>query len=208
MRWVFRIIIILVLLAMLAFCGFIWLAQALALQNQIEDNLTLLRRDLILNDRNLSFSYQRAGVEMKGLSPAMTLVQPMLIYKKDNTEYRFTVPELSFVGGFTSNQIVSVTVSDTIQMTEKLQEDMPINTSLIPTDSIELNLIGSEGEGHLWQQFQLASPVDGTLRLERNDEVIGRLSYQFPKFPPSAMPRQYSSSLQLVIGRIHAKEGR
>lgn len=201
-KWIIGIIAVIILLVGLFLTWLLWLAAAYDLQKNLEDNLTLLKRDLIFEDRDLSFTYQDGGVEMKWLQPSYTLIQPMVIYNKGNDEYRFTADEITFHGSFSGNEVVTVKSPETIQMAHNSPNGQARVVKLKFEEILALELHSPEGEGYLWHHYQLPKNQSGTIVIHEGDKIEGRLRYDFYKMPPRNIIAPYSPHLDKVIQKI------
>lgn len=205
LKWILGIIALLVLIVALALGWLVWLAMAYDLQRNLEDNLTLLKRDTILQDRDLSLTYQDGGVEMSGLQPAYTLIQPMLIYVKGVDEYRFTADEMTFHGSFFGNETVTLKAPETIQMTRRVDNGKPEVLKLKFEDALTLDLVSVGVENPLWHQYQNPTNQSGTVQILKDDKIEGRINYEFYKLPERPLDPPYSPHIDRAIKQIEAK---
>ncbi len=204
-KWIVGILAVVILLVALAFTSLIWMVMAGDLQKNLEDNLTILRQHLIMNDRQLSFSYEDGGIEMKGLQPVYTLIQPLIIYKKGADEYRFSSDELSFHGSFSGNEMVRLESPPKIQMTHKSGDNFPKILMLDFEEVMELELLSADEKSHLWNRYQSPNHQSGVIKVMQADKIEGRVDYNFYKLPAQNLRPPYSPHIDKAIKHIEAK---
>ncbi len=204
MKIVLGILSVIILVAVSAFIYILWLASALNIQNEVLDNFVQIKQDLILSDRNLSFSYQSYGVEMEGLNPALTLIDPLLILKDGAQEYRFSAKEIRFVNPFFYGEATQVRAPEEVYYTVKNNADTPKNYILQLPSHLKLNLF-KQADSVMWESYQLPSFAKDTIVIKRDDTIVARLDYQFPKLPPRDLNPPYSPKLKMAIHAINQK---
>lgn len=194
-RWVLGILAMLVLVVVLGFTGFVWVAMAGGLQENVMNFLPVLKRELIFDDRNLQFSYEDYGVERRGFSPSVALIQPRLEVTEGDTRYLLNAPELSIIGSFTQLQQVQVELPRRMQLTIKKAGAEPRNLMLEAQDDFTLTLT-TLPETTMWHAYTL--PQAGELVLTVADgqgKRLGEKRYHYLPVAPTPYQAPYSPAL-------------
>lgn len=204
-KWVLIIIAIILLLAVIAFSAFIWLAMAGSLQRLVEDNMTMLRQDLILEDRSLSFEYESYGVEMNGLSPSVAISQPRIVYKQADVEYRITAPEVSVIGSFAQLHEVTLQAPPQVQLTVKQKNAPPHILQLELPSNLKLSLLteGDGSESHMLEYYKMADAASGKIMVKDDKTGINMpVKYFLPRTERKELGAPYSQYLVPVLRKF------
>lgn len=180
----------------------IWLAMANSLQSIVTTNITSLKQELIREDRTLSIGYYDYGVEMIGLSPAVTLSRPRIELTHQGKTYRFTAAELSFIGGFSSHREITVKAPQKIQLlTTNIQGENNLVT-LKNLEGLELTLLGDPITEGSWGHHEIDNPLSGHIEIYQKNHKTGQLPYNFYPFGERKITAPFSPSLIKLISRI------
>ncbi|MDG1287198.1 MAG: hypothetical protein P8P30_06485 [Rickettsiales bacterium] len=204
-KWLLGILVTIILLVVLGFTVFIWIVMAGGLQQVVDDNLTMLKQNTILHDRELAFEYEEYGVERIGLSPALTLSKPVLVLRIEGVEYRMTAPEISFIGSFTQLQQVVLRAPEEVKLTVKKLDLPPHVFKVNLPDNIQISLSTEPAKSQFWERYQLPEAITGTLKItDLNNGTEHSLNYDFPATKRERLILPYSVKLLPVVKRISA----
>ncbi len=202
-KWFLGILAVVVLLVALGVSVFVWVAMAGGLQQVVDDNLTLLKRNLILHDRELSFTYETYGVEPIGLSPAVTLSQPLLILKMEGVEYRVTAPEFSVIGSFTQLNKATLQAPEEVQVTVKKANNPPRIFKVNLPDNFAISVLAVLEESHLWEGYELSKAISGKVKVkDTNTGAQQTLNYTFPATGLKQLVPPYSKYLLPALKKV------
>lgn len=208
-KWILGIAAHLVLVAALGFAAFIWLAMATGLQTMVLDNLTSLKRQVILDDRALGFSYGSYGVEVKGfLQPTLTLSRVQVTLQDGATQYRLNADELSFLGSFTQLQDVALRAPQQVQLTINTDGKPPRNLMLSLPQQPQLHLLTSGAESPAWENYAAPKIQQGVVSV--TDDATGRkaeVKYTLPPVQANTIRPPFSRALLPVLKRFAASVG-
>ena len=204
-KLILGILAILVLVVALGFSAFVWVGMAGGLQQAVQDNLALLKRDLIMDDRQLTFDYQSYGIEPIGLSPAFTMIQPRIIAKSGPYEYRLTAPELSIIGSFSNLEEMVLQAPAKAQLTIKQENFPPRVLELDLPSHLRLSLLSKIDEAYLWQHYQLKQNLSGRVMVKDTQSgTTVPVKYNLIRTEPRDLEPPYSPHLLPVLRKFSA----